>query len=85
MKKLFAVALLSLGFASMAQAETKLPQWINDVKLSGYVMTQSGPYRPRRAHPARLVLESAVAVQRQHVHARQLPACRRCVHRVAEI
>ena len=40
MKKLFAVALLSLGFASMAQAETKLPQWINDVKLSGYVMTQ---------------------------------------------
>lgn len=40
MKKLFSVALLSLGFASMAQAETKLPQWINDVKLSGYVMTQ---------------------------------------------
>lgn len=40
MKKLIAAALLSFGFVSMAQAETKLPQWINDVKLSGYVMTQ---------------------------------------------
>ena len=27
-----------------------------------------GLYRPRRTHPARLVLESAAAVQRQHVH-----------------
>lgn len=39
MKKIFTSAILAATALTM-NAQTKLPQWINDVKLSGYGMTQ---------------------------------------------
>ena len=40
MKKFIALALLATTLASAAHAQVKLPSWVNDLKLSGYVMTQ---------------------------------------------